>query len=160
MAAVMMRRSLHQLSGPSRLYFCREAFGACRREKRSSTSSLTKSSSVHYASRPRLVSTLVTRHEEWLHSKTMALGRAWQRYLSASSDEGSEEVLQWYDIDTLEFSRIVASYQEGKTTAATLSLIDVREPEELAESGQVPGTINIPRKRITMSGVGPSNAPL
>ena len=65
------------------------------------------------------------------------------RYLSTSSEEGSEEGLKWYDIDTSEFAKIVASYQAGTTT---VSLIDVRQPEELAESGKVPGTINIPRK--------------
>lgn len=65
-----------------------------------------------------------------------------QRYLST---EGEERVLQWYDIDTQEFVKIVADHQEGKTAA--LLLVDVREPEELEESGKVPGTVNIPRKR-------------
>lgn len=67
------------------------------------------------------------------------------RYLSTSSGEGAEEELKWYDIDTPEFARIVASYEAG-TKAADVSLIDVRQPEELSESGKVPGTINIPRK--------------
>lgn len=124
---------------------------ACRGVDRSLIYSLTRYDRVFSASWPRLVSTLVTgRGEEWLQPKTLSIGRAWQRYLSASSDEGSEEVLQWFDIDTPEFTRIVASYQEGKTTVAAVSLIDVREPEELVESGQVPGTINIPCKRPVM----------
>lgn len=57
------------------------------------------------------------------------------------------EVLKWYDVDTPEFSKIVTSYQEGKATAAEVTLIDVRQPEELVESGKIPGTINIPRKQ-------------
>jgi 3-mercaptopyruvate sulfurtransferase SseA len=68
---------------------------------------------------------------------------SWQRYLST----GYEEELKWYDVDTPEFARIVTSYQVGSTTAADVSLIDVRQPEELMESGKIPGTVNIPRKR-------------
>lgn len=56
----------------------------------------------------------------------------------SSSDE-EEECLQWYDIDTREFVELV----EGEK----LQLFDVREPEELEETGIIPGAINLPRKQ-------------
>ena len=52
-----------------------------------------------------------------------------------SSDE--EECLQWYDIDTDEFVQLV----DGEK----LQLFDVREPEELEETGIIPGAVNLPR---------------
>ena len=55
----------------------------------------------------------------------------------SSSDE-EEECLQWYDIDTPEFVQLVDGEQ--------LQLFDVREPEELEETGIIPGAINLPRK--------------
>ncbi len=56
------------------------------------------------------------------------------------------ESLNEYDIDTTEYVELVATYLEGGLTSAML--IDVREPEELVESGQIPGTINIPRMYV------------
>ncbi len=51
----------------------------------------------------------------------------------------------WRDIDTAEFVRIVQiSYQEGSDRL----IVDVREPEELEESGIIPGSINIPRSYV------------
>ena len=66
----------------------------------------------------------------------------WHRFLSSATE--SNETLNEYDIDTKEYVSLVASYLEEE--AANMILIDVREPEELVESGQIPGTINIPRK--------------
>ena len=57
----------------------------------------------------------------------------------SSSDE-EEECLQWYDIDTPEFVQLV----DGEK----LQLFDVREPEELEETGIIPGAINLPRKQL------------
>ncbi len=54
-----------------------------------------------------------------------------------------ESELNWFDVDTAEYVGLVADFMEGKRP--DVILIDVREPEELAESGQVPGAINIPR---------------
>ena len=65
----------------------------------------------------------------------------WYRFLSSGED--SAESLTEYDIDTLEYVDLVSTFIEGK--AANTILIDVREPEELVESGQIPGTVNIPR---------------
>ena len=59
----------------------------------------------------------------------------------SSSDEEEEACLQWYDIDTHEFVELV----EGEK----LQLFDVREPEELEESGIIPGAINLPRKQTS-----------
>ena len=82
---------------------------------------------------------------------------SFQRYLSSSSSSSSssgsvsdggddeyDETLSWYDIDTPEFVQLVTEYQEGKRK--NVLLVDVREPEELNESGVIPGTINIPRR--------------
>lgn len=66
-----------------------------------------------------------------------------QRFLSQSGDESEE--LRWYDIDTPEYVELVSENQKRET--AVVRLIDVREPEELAESGEIPGTTNIPRKK-------------
>lgn len=120
------------------LRFCRSLFRSSYSCIRGERYSLVKSERLFNAARPRLNSAV---HKQWIFPRIVSLG------LSTSSDGGSkEESLKWYDIDTPEFAKIVAGYQEGKTTAANLSLIDVREPEELTESGRVPGTINIPRK--------------
>ena len=59
----------------------------------------------------------------------------------SSSDEEEEACLQWYDIDTHEFVELV----EGEK----LQLFDVREPEELEETGIIPGAINLPRKQTS-----------
>lgn len=74
-----------------------------------------------------------------------------ERFLSTDpvGSKKEEASLQWYDIDTLEFANIVHDYLEGKTVD-TLRLIDVREPEELVEDGQIPGTINIPRENAIL----------
>lgn len=54
-----------------------------------------------------------------------------------SSDEEGEECVHWYDIDTHEFVQLV----DGKE----MQLFDVREPEELEETGIIPGAVNLPR---------------
>jgi rhodanese-related sulfurtransferase len=60
---------------------------------------------------------------------------------SSGSDEEEEACLQWYDIDTQEFVQLV----EGEK----LQLFDVREPEELEETGIIPGAVNLPRKQTS-----------
>lgn len=56
----------------------------------------------------------------------------------SSDDEDEERCLQWYDIDTLEFVQLVDKKE--------VQLFDVREPEELEETGIIPGAVNLPRK--------------
>lgn len=55
------------------------------------------------------------------------------------SDVEEGECLHWYDIDTHEFVQLV----DGER----LQLFDVREPEELEETGIIPGAVNLPRKQ-------------
>lgn len=77
-----------------------------------------------------------------LHHTAKYTGRpapAPSRPLTSGSDE-EEECLQWYDIDTREFVQLV----DGEK----LQLFDVREPEELEETGIIPGAINLPRKQL------------
>ena len=66
------------------------------------------------------------------------------------SSEGTEEEqgkpAQCDTIDTPDFVKLVTNLQKGRCRIDT-RLIDVREPEELIESGRIPGAINIPRKR-------------
>ncbi len=52
----------------------------------------------------------------------------------------TEEIkdLHWSEIETPEFVQLV---EGGK-----MQLFDVREPEELVETGKIPGSVNIPRK--------------
>lgn len=69
--------------------------------------------------------------------RTQSLGPTWQRYFGSYGGEEDR------DVDTSEYVQIVSNHKE----AANLKLIDVREPEELVESGKIPGAINIPRKR-------------
>ena len=57
---------------------------------------------------------------------------------SDSDEEGERSCLQWYDIDTEEFVQLVDK--------ASMQLFDVREPEELEETGIIPGAVNLPRK--------------
>ena len=57
---------------------------------------------------------------------------------SSSEDEEGDKCLQWYDIDTHEFVQLV----DGEK----IQLFDVREPEELEETGIIPGAVNLPRK--------------
>ena len=60
------------------------------------------------------------------------------RALSSSSTretEGAKE-LNWTEIDTPEFVKLV----EG----GMIQLFDVREPEELEETGRIPGAVNLP----------------
>ena len=56
-----------------------------------------------------------------------------------TSSSGEEECLNWHDVDTQELVELL----KGKET---LQLFDVREPEELTESGIIPGAVNLPRK--------------
>ena len=69
----------------------------------------------------------------------------WQRHLSTGVNQegGESNDPRWYDVDTPEFVQIVKHHKksDGKRL-----IIDVREPEELTESGSIPGTVNIPRK--------------
>lgn len=77
-----------------------------------------------------------------LHHTAKFTGRSVpSRSLSSgySSDE-EEECLQWHDIDTEEFVQLVAGEE--------MQLFDVREPEELEETGIVPGAVNLPRKLV------------
>ncbi len=50
----------------------------------------------------------------------------------------SHEDQPWYDVDTDE---LVAMIQQNKED---MLLVDVREPEELQQTGVIPGSINIP----------------
>ena len=59
-------------------------------------------------------------------------------YSSDSSDDEEPNCLQWYDIDTEEFVDLVDK--------ANMQLFDVREPEELEETGIIPGAVNLPRE--------------
>lgn len=63
------------------------------------------------------------------------------KYLSVGSDEGEDE-RSWRDIDTAEFVQIV---HESSKKETNILIVDVREPEELVESGLIPGSVNIPR---------------
>ena len=51
-----------------------------------------------------------------------------------------EREIQWFDVDTDELVELLAS--------GDIQLFDVREPEELVETGQIPGAINLPRMYI------------
>lgn len=80
-----------------------------------------------------------------LNVRVFSSPEVWQRYYLSTSvgqdgEEGKEH--KWYDIDTPEFVQIVREHKGGEERL----IIDVREPEELTESGQIPGTVNIPRK--------------
>ena len=57
----------------------------------------------------------------------------------------SEEIkdLQWTDVDTPELLQLLASED--------IQLFDVREPEELEETGTIPRAVNLPRMLLTCS---------
>lgn len=74
-----------------------------------------------------------------MEKRAQSLCLIWQRYFGSCGGEEDR------DVDTSEFVQIVSNHKEA---ASNLRLIDVREPEELVESGQIPGAINIPRKRM------------
>ena len=59
----------------------------------------------------------------------------------ATESGGEEECHQWYDIDTQDFVEMLKKSQTGEEH---LQLFDVREPEELQETGEIPGSINVP----------------
>lgn len=73
--------------------------------------------------------------------KNSQRGSLCSKYLSVESGEGEDE-RSWRDIDTAEFVQIV---QDSSQKEANRLIVDVREPEELVESGLIPGSINIPR---------------
>lgn len=64
---------------------------------------------------------------------------AWKKWFSSEGAGGGSEAR---DIDTADFAKLVADISKGGNYA----IIDIREPEELVESGQIPGVVNIPRK--------------
>ena len=68
--------------------------------------------------------------------------------MSSGAENQEGDNLKWYDVDTPEFVELVAKHQEGR--GGDLQMIDVREPEELEESGKIPGTINIPRNGLLL----------
>ena len=70
----------------------------------------------------------------------------WRTYLS--TNVGGDDGDNWYDMDTPEFVQIVKEHQAGGGNSL---IVDVREPQELVESGQIPGTINIPRNAPCLS---------
>ena len=91
----------------------------------------------HWTRQSCLASDLIERQ----HTAKFTGRPALSRLLSSgySSDEEEEErCLQWYDIDTLEFVQLVDKKE--------MQLFDVREPEELEETGIIPGAVNLPRK--------------
>lgn len=55
-------------------------------------------------------------------------------------NEGDEDH-RCYDVDTDE---LVTMVQRGKENTSHMLLVDVREPEELLQTGEIPGSINIP----------------
>ena len=69
----------------------------------------------------------------------------WLKYFSSSSPEDSIEP---WDISTLDLARLVSN--AGTEEGNGVRLVDVREPEELIESGQIPGAINIPREGLIL----------
>ena len=64
-----------------------------------------------------------------------------QQSRSLCSDEIKD--LQWTDVDTPELLQLLAS--------GDIQLFDVREPEELEETGIIPGAVNLPRMLMTCS---------
>ena len=64
-----------------------------------------------------------------------------QQSRSLCSDEIKD--LQWTDVDTPELLQLLAS--------GDIQLFDVREPEELEETGVIPGAVNLPRMLMTCS---------
>ena len=103
-----------------------------------------------------VITPLVYSRRYWAHQTCLAgdlielpymghlIGRAHvtppARFLATDSGR-EEDCHQWYDIDTLDFVEMVKKSQAG---AEHLQLFDVREPEELQETGEIPGSINIP----------------
>ena len=67
------------------------------------------------------------------------------RTLSSDSEERGEgeepDCHHWFDIDTDE---LVAMVRQSEDKERHMLLVDVREPEELQETGEIPGSINIP----------------
>ena len=61
----------------------------------------------------------------------------------SSTDDGEDdpECHHWFDIDTDELVTMVKRSEEEE---GYMLLIDVREPEELDQTGEIPGSINIP----------------
>ena len=49
--------------------------------------------------------------------------------------------IQWFDVDTDELVELIAD--------GDIQLFDVREPEELVETGHIPGAVNLPRMYIS-----------
>lgn len=97
----------------------------------------------HWTRQSCLASDLLELHHTAKYTGRQVPARAPIRPLTSgfSSDEEEEACLQWYDIDTREFVELV----EGEK----LQLFDVREPEELEETGIIPGAINLPRKQTS-----------
>lgn len=82
-----------------------------------------------------------------VHVKRVACSTSsgyWRSFGSSVESTSGEEGDGQHNIDTPEFVKLVADHQ--KRLDMNLRLIDVREPEELVESGEIPGTINIPRE--------------
>lgn len=103
------------------------------------------------------VTPLVYSKRCWVHQSCLAGGLPYIRHLigrpnlnppsarSFSTHNGEEKGHQLYDINTEDFVKLVKQNQEG---LEGLQLIDVREPEELEETGKIPGSINIPCRSV------------
>ena len=67
----------------------------------------------------------------------------WKSFSSSEKDTD----LSSLEVDFSEFAEMVRSQQSGEDGRKKRLVVDVREPEELVESGEISGTINIPRNR-------------
>jgi len=69
----------------------------------------------------------------------------WKCFSDSSSEKEDPNSLE---VDLSEFAEMVKSQQNGGDRSEERLVVDVREPEELVESGGIPGAINIPRNNV------------
>ena len=96
----------------------------------------------HWTRQDCLASDLIERQHTAKFTGRSASSRSLSSGYSSDDEDDEERCLQWYDIDTPEFVQLVDKKE--------VQLFDVREPEELQETGIIPGAVNLPRKLATV----------